>query len=1109
MAHRSAKPLVAGLASIIVLAALFLFLRHRSGESDQFVQVMNAGKAYLDNNEAAKAIETFQKAVALDGSQPDAHLNLANSYLLAGQAEEALKEAGEALRLDPGSAAALYVAGCANLRLARYDLAVQALQQAKDIDRTVNAAAFQLGRAHQQLGHFDEAREQFEEIAQFETNTNSPIYSAAYYNLGQVLLRLGRQDDAKQALDEYQKMSASKGPQPNDPSVFERCVYTAARAPFVLELPDPKGVKVTFSDATAAMLGAAAKNYRGPVGVLSINGRGTNDLFVLEPGKGFRVLFNNGAAFEPRGEPLPATNDAGYRRCLVADLDNDRYEDVIVLGEKASHVFKFATNGVARDITRFAGLSDLTGEDAVVMDLSLTAKLDLLALTTGTNSIRAFRNYGSLFSSKGATSAPPATITSLSQLVIEDWNNDDLADLLATRPGQPPLLFLRQRGGPLVQTNAPPDWPAGDVIVTGDLNNDLHPDLVVATSDHLELVFTAQTAHVNLPLAGNKVTQLQLLDYDNDGWLDIIAVGDRLQIWRNMGKGQFAESTQALGLDKLAATKIDFLAAADFDNDGDTDLLIAPASGGLVILRNDGGNANHQLKLRLLGTRSNGSGIGVRIDYTANGMRGSRFVRSLPVEIGTGPHDLLNSLNIHWSDLYPAIFDVPVKSTAQLPLVELRNPTGSCPYLYAWDGHRFRFVTDILGAAPVGLPVAEGKYIDAKPEEYVWIGNEQQFPPRDGNHIIQLTEELREMLYLDEAALVVVDHPAGTEAHPTDKLLPGKPFPPGAILTLQNRRPLLHAERLDGTDVTSVLEETDGKLVSPKTREPQLRGLAEPHGVVLDFGPLPAGRPLVLALTGWLQFGGGMANIAASLDDSLPFPFPVLEVEGGDHRWQPVDVTVGAPAGKTKTILVDLAGKLPPDSRRLRLRAAFEIHWDRAALFERADDSATKIARISPDRTDLHWRGFSEFEDRPVTDPLTPDYNRVRQNPLWRVSLTGWCTRYGEVNGLLAKRDEGMVLINGGDELTLKFAANRLPPKPEGFVRDFFLYADGWDKDADPHVKLGWQVEPLPWHGMNDQLYGNEARPKFASDEMMRRYNTRWSGPLALDRKNQPRHARK
>ena len=82
--------------------------------------------------------------------------------------------------------------------------------------------------------------------------------------------------------------------------------------------------------------------------------------------------------------------------------------------------------------------------------------------------------------------------------------------------------------------------------------------------------------------------------------------------------------------------------------------------------------------------------------------------------------------------------------------------------------------------------------------------------------------------------------------------------------------------------------------------------------------------------------------------------------------------------------------------------------------------------------------------------------------------------------------------MNGGDELSLKFPASSLPPRPAGSLREFFLYADGWDKDSDFHVAAGTQVEPLPFHGMNDQLYGREKRPESPTDALHRKYNIRW-----------------
>src|SRR5207245_2557155 len=122
---------------------------------------------------------------------------------------------------------------------------------------------------------------------------------------------------------------------------------------------------------------------------------------------------------------------------------------------------------------------------------------------------------------------------------------------------------------------------------------------------------------------------------------------------------------------------------------------------------------------------------------------------------------------------------------------------------------------------------------------------------------------------------------------------------------------------------------------------------------------------------------------AASLDANLPFPFPTLEVESSRGEWQKVAVEVGAPAGKTKTILADLEKKLPPGARRLRLTTAFEIHWDSAALFEKSVTDQNQQLTLTPDHTDLHWRGFSEYKPLPDYLPLTPDYSRVQSTPPW------------------------------------------------------------------------------------------------------------------------------
>src|SRR5437660_4342892 len=384
-------PLYFFLLAAVVLAALFFvfWFWKQSLAGNEFARLMNTGKGYYEQGQAVKAIEAFQKAVALQPTHPDALLNLANACLLADRSDDAIKFAQQVLGMDSSSAAAGYIAGCANLRLGRFEEAIKLLQQAKDIDKTVNAVSLQLGRAYLESGHFKEAADQFPEIIQFD-----PAYPSANFFLGQALLRQGRQEEARQALERHEQLISGKPNPPADAATFERCVYTQMRVPFELAQPDRRGIKVTFADATQNAFGAAARNFHGPIGVLDINHRGANDLFVGEGDGGFRVLMNGNGTFQPQGEPIAGRPGAKYTRCLVGDLNNDRYDDVVVLGESGLRLFKFATNGAATDVTQFSRLNEAPAVEGVLTDLDFTGKLDLLLVTPGARGIRVFRNLG-------------------------------------------------------------------------------------------------------------------------------------------------------------------------------------------------------------------------------------------------------------------------------------------------------------------------------------------------------------------------------------------------------------------------------------------------------------------------------------------------------------------------------------------------------------------------------------------------------------------------------------------------------------------------------------------------------------------------------------------
>ena len=718
---------------------------------------------------------------------------------------------------------------------------------------------------------------------------------------------------------------------------------------------------------------------------------------------------------------------------------------------------------------------------------------------TTNGSVKIFRNEGpGRFGDVTMKYPQLLTLSGAEDILADDWDGDDRPDLFIGRGHLAPFLHGNKPRAAEEAPAAPANWAEGGVITVGDLDNDFRTDLIASGPDGIECFFGGGERRAVIAKGDQNVTSLALVDFDNDGWLDVIAAGGNgLRVWRNLGRAGFRDVTDALHLKLGAVVRV---TAADFDNDGDSDLLVEMATGELRMLRNDGGNANFQMKFRLPGKRSNATGLGTRVELRAGGWKTIRTMRSLPMEIGVGKHKTIDTVRLHWTDLLANFGTAAADPAKPLVISELELPTGSCPNLYAWDGKQFRFVTDFLGTAPLGLPLSDSRLIEADTEELIRIGNDVDFPPKSGAFSIAVTSELREVLYLDEAKLLVVDHPPGTEVHSTSKLRPGKPFPAPELVQLSGRRALLSAKRSDGQDVTAAMKEADGKMISPVAlRVPQLRGLAEPWSVDLDFGRIDNVKAPVLVLTGWLRFGGGMANIAGSHNPDLPFPFPQLEAETGDGHWQKIDVLVGAPAGKTKTIMVDLVGKIPAGTQRLRVSTAFEIYWDRIALFS-SDSAALQATTLAAARADLHWHGFGEFEELPADQPLTPSHDRVRQNAPWRITPSGWCTRYGDVKPLIGSRDEALALLNGGDEITMDFPAGKLGPKAAGWTRSLFFFASGWDKDADNNVAHGWTVEPLPFHGMDDQRYGGQTRPAVAGDDLMEPYNTRWVGPLMLSR---------
>src|SRR6185503_11917126 len=99
----------------------------------------------------------------------------------------------------------------------------------------------------------------------------------------------------------------------------------------------------------------------------------------------------------------------------------------------------------------------------------------------------------------------------------------------------------------------------------------------------------------------------------------------------------------------------------------------------------------------------------------------------------------------------------------------------SCPMIFTWNGRAFEFLTDVLGVAPLGASSGDGTYFPVDHDEYVSISGEQ-LKPRNGQYELRVTEELREVSYLDQIKLTALDHPAGVDIVTNEKFK-SPPFP--------------------------------------------------------------------------------------------------------------------------------------------------------------------------------------------------------------------------------------------------------------------------------------------------------------------------------------------
>ena len=656
-------------------------------------------------------------------------------------------------------------------------------------------------------------------------------------------------------------------------------------------------------------------------------------------------------------------------------------------------------------------------------------------------------------------------------------------------------LFENRQGGQFDSMTGPTGVGRVVALTVGDVNGDGVTDLILLddkgtirrASREGEKWVVQTLAEWAGDWSGATPGQFRLFveDLDNNGSPDLVASGGgRSQVWLSSDAGQFSA---------LPATpSAEIFSIVDLNEDGQLDL-VGLANGQPAQWLGHGTKGYHWQVFRPRAQenagdqRINSFGIGGEIEIRSGLLTEKQVIAGTSVHFGLGTRTGVDVTRIVWPN---GVVQADFERGANLTVVAEQRLKGSCPWVFADDGHGMKFVTDFLWRSPLGLRInAQDTAGVAQTEDWVKIRGDQ-LAARNGSYDVRITAELWETHFIDQVSLMAVDHPRDLDVFVDERFAKESP----ALVVHQMTRPraVVNARDDSGRDVTDIVARQDGRYLSTFSRE-GYQGIAKDHYVelVLDR-EIPGDGRMWLVANGWVYPTDSSINVAIGQGGRIQPHGISLEAEDGHGRWIVASPDLGFPAGKNKTVLIDLgaiARAGVTHARRVRLRTNLEIYWDWLAIADDRSGSPTKTVRIAPQRADLRYRGFSKTDFARRDVPELPSYAEIANTiPRWR-DLVGYYTRFGDVGELVRALDDRYVIMNAGDELQLSFAAPAAPP--EGWVRDFVLMGDGWEKDGDFNTTFSKTVLPLPSHDRPD--YGALAVPgDLESDPVYRRHPEDW-----------------
>jgi enediyne biosynthesis protein E4 len=405
----------------------------------------------------------------------------------------------------------------------------------------------------------------------------------------------------------------------------------------------------------------------------------------------------------------------------VADYDNDGFPDIFISCVGQSRLFHNTGKGTFSDVTQKSGLLNKQGfsTSAVWFDCDRDGLLDLFVCNyvrwsaehdvfcslDGKNKSYCtpeayrgdtcwlFHNRGDgTFEDVTSTSGIFDTSSKSLGVAMLDFDQDGWPDLLVANDTQPNKLYRNLHNGKFKDVAVEMGLAfsnegkarAGMGVDCADFDNSGKPGIIITNFDNEMLGLYRSNGKsfddVAMPAGLGPASRNTLgfgcvfFDADLDGRLDLAVANGHIddtvrnirgnvgyaqapQLFLNQVNAKFLEVAAELG-GGFAQSKVGRgLAVADFDRDGDLDLLLTTNNGPAYLYRNDQLAGNRSIRLHLVGTKSNRDAIGATVRLYSNGQVQSRQVRSgssylsqseLPLTFGVGHQDEIEKITIDW-----------------------------------------------------------------------------------------------------------------------------------------------------------------------------------------------------------------------------------------------------------------------------------------------------------------------------------------------------------------------------------------------------------------------------------------------------------------------------